>query len=101
MPNEFRVLVSDGMSDVGLAALRAAPYLQVDVKTDLSPAQLLAEIPAYDALLVRSATQVTAEVLRAEAYMLFYEAVTRAAAEPCAAKTTGAVASADVGAGIQ
>ena len=65
MPNEFRVLVSDGMSDVGLAALRAAPYLQVDVKTDLSPAQLLAEIPAYDALLVRSATQVTAEVLRA------------------------------------
>ena len=41
MPNEFRVLVSDGMSDVGLAALRAAPYLQVDVKTDLSPAQLL------------------------------------------------------------
>ncbi|MBU6350288.1 MAG: phosphoglycerate dehydrogenase [Chloroflexi bacterium] len=65
MPNEFRVLVSDGMSDVGLAALRAAPHLQVDVKTDLSPAQLLAEIPAYDALLVRSATQVTAELLRA------------------------------------
>ncbi|HAJ34426.1 MAG TPA: phosphoglycerate dehydrogenase [Chloroflexi bacterium] len=65
MTNQFRVLVSDSMSDVGLAALRAAPNVEVDQQTGLSPERLLAIIPDYDALLVRSATRVTAEVLRA------------------------------------
>lgn len=65
MTNQFKVLVSDSMSDVGLAALRAAPNVEVDLQPGLSPARLLEIIPAYDALLVRSATQVTADVLRA------------------------------------
>jgi len=65
MTNQFKVLVSDSMSDIGLAALRAAPNVEVDLKTGLSAEQLLEIIPAYDALLVRSATRVTAEVLRA------------------------------------
>jgi D-3-phosphoglycerate dehydrogenase len=55
------------MSDVGLAALRAAPNVEVTVQTGLSPEKLLEIIPQFDALLVRSATQVTAEVLRAGA----------------------------------
>lgn len=37
----------------------------VDVKTDLTPEQLVAEIPAYDALIVRSATRATREVIEA------------------------------------
>lgn len=65
MTNQFKVLVSDSMSDIGLAALRAAPNVEVDLKTGLSAEQLLEIISAYDALLVRSATRVTAEVLRA------------------------------------
>jgi phosphoglycerate dehydrogenase-like enzyme len=65
MTNQFKVLVSDSMSDVGLAALRAAPNVAVDLQTGLSPERLLEIIPHYDALLVRSATRVTAEVLRA------------------------------------
>jgi D-3-phosphoglycerate dehydrogenase len=65
MTNQYKVLISDSMSDIGLAALRAAPNVEVDVQTNLSPEQLIAIIPAYDALLVRSATQVTAEVIRA------------------------------------
>lgn len=65
MTNQFKVLVSDSMSDIGLTALRAAPNVEVDLKTGLSAEQLLEIIPAYDALLVRSATRVTAEVLRA------------------------------------
>jgi len=65
MTNQFKVLVSDSMSDVGLAALRAAPNVEVDLQTGLSPERLIEIIAHYDALLVRSATRVTADVLRA------------------------------------
>jgi D-3-phosphoglycerate dehydrogenase / 2-oxoglutarate reductase len=58
-----RILVTETIAEAGLAALRAAA--QVDVKTDLDKAQLIATLPDYDALIVRSATKVTAEVIRA------------------------------------
>jgi phosphoglycerate dehydrogenase-like enzyme len=38
-------------------------HADVDVKTGLNPAQLKAIIPDYEAIIVRSATQVTAEVI--------------------------------------
>lgn len=60
-----KVLVSDSLSAQGIEILRAAPGLQVDVKTNLTPAGLVAVIGQYDALVVRSATKVTAEVLDA------------------------------------
>lgn len=60
-----KVLVSDSLSPQGIEILRAAAGLQVDVKTSLKPAELLAVIGEYDALVVRSATKVTAEVLEA------------------------------------
>lgn len=44
--------------------LNQAGY-QVDVNTKLTPTELIAAIPAYDALLVRSGTQVTAPVIAA------------------------------------
>ncbi|MEZ4863962.1 MAG: phosphoglycerate dehydrogenase [Caldilineaceae bacterium] len=65
MSEKLKVLVSDALADVGLAPLREAANLEVDVRTDLTPAQLLEEIPHYDALLVRSSTTVTAQVLQA------------------------------------
>lgn len=65
MQDKFRVLVSDALAESGLAPLRDAPDIEVDIKTDLSPADLLAVIPGYNALLVRSGTQVTAEVIQA------------------------------------
>jgi D-3-phosphoglycerate dehydrogenase / 2-oxoglutarate reductase len=37
----------------------------VDVKTDLSPEQLVAAIGEYDALMIRSGTRVTAAVIEA------------------------------------
>ncbi len=61
----FRVLVSDPISESGLAPLRADANIAIDLRTDLSPAALLDVIGDYDALLVRSGTQVTADVLRA------------------------------------
>jgi len=62
-PLQWRVLVSDKLSEEGLEALRRDPEVEVVVKTDLSPADLKQEIGAAHALLVRSATKVTAEVL--------------------------------------
>jgi D-3-phosphoglycerate dehydrogenase len=58
-----RILVAETIAEEGLAALRAAA--EVDVRTNLDKAQLIEILPNYDALIVRSATKVTAEVLAA------------------------------------
>jgi D-3-phosphoglycerate dehydrogenase / 2-oxoglutarate reductase len=59
----MKVLVSEPLSEAGLSRLRASH--DVDVRLGLSYADLLEAIPAYDALIVRSTTKVTAEVLDA------------------------------------
>jgi D-3-phosphoglycerate dehydrogenase len=61
---EPRVLVAEELADRGLEAMRAAG-LEVDVRLGMSPAELLAAVPGAAALVIRSATQVTAEVLEA------------------------------------
>lgn len=59
-----RVLVSEPIAERGLEALRGAG-LEVDERLDLTPAQLLEAVPGASALIIRSATQVTGEVLAA------------------------------------
>ena len=59
----YRVLVSDPLAEEGLAILRT--QFEVDVKTDLKEDQLISIIGNYDALLVRSGTEVTAKVIEA------------------------------------
>jgi D-3-phosphoglycerate dehydrogenase len=59
----MKVLVTDGLAEEGLALLRQAA--EVDVRSGLTPPQLLETIGEYDALVVRSATKVTAEVIAA------------------------------------
>ncbi len=59
-----RVLVSDPLAPIGLDILHRQG-LTVDVRTGLKPAELLAIIADYDALLVRSETKVNAAVLGA------------------------------------
>jgi D-3-phosphoglycerate dehydrogenase len=59
----MKVLVAEPLSEAGLSLLRE--HHDVDVRLSLSPAQLLELIPGYDALIVRSATKVTTEVLDA------------------------------------
>lgn len=63
-PSEFRVLVSDSISAKGIELLQSTPGMQVTVNTSLSPADLNAAVRQHDALIVRSATKVTADVLR-------------------------------------
>src|SRR5215469_9004584 len=58
-----RVLLSDTLSPKGIEVLRGNPALAVDVKTGLSVQELADIIGSYDALVVRSATKVTREVI--------------------------------------
>src|SRR4029079_2510474 len=59
-----RILVTEEIAEGGLDRLRDAGHT-VDVRTDLTPEQLLGVIGEANALIIRSATQVTAEVLDA------------------------------------
>jgi D-3-phosphoglycerate dehydrogenase len=59
----MRVLVTESLSPQGLDLL--TKDFQVDVRPDLAKGDLAGEIAPYDALIIRSATQVTADVLAA------------------------------------
>ena len=59
----MRILVSDDVSEKGVAILRE--HFDVDIKTNLPPQELIACIGEYDALITRSQTQVTEEVINA------------------------------------
>ncbi len=61
----FRILVSDKLGKAGLQRLDQAEDAAYDLITGLEKEDLLALIPAYDALIVRSGTEVDADVLRA------------------------------------
>jgi D-3-phosphoglycerate dehydrogenase len=58
-----RILIADAVADAGIELLKTEA--EVVVQPGLSPAQLLESIGAYDALVVRSATKVTRQVLEA------------------------------------
>ncbi|MBI4343403.1 MAG: phosphoglycerate dehydrogenase [Candidatus Omnitrophica bacterium] len=59
----YKVLVADQLSEDGIKLLKDEPALSVDIKTGLSTQELAGIIGLYDALLVRSSTKVTAEVI--------------------------------------
>jgi len=61
-PYRMRILVSDTLSAAGLEILRA-PGFEVHERLDLAPAQLADAIGGYDALIVRSRTRVTADII--------------------------------------
>ncbi len=68
MAETFRVLLSDALNPQGVEVFRRYPQLRVDIKTGLKPAELAEIIAPYHALVVRSSTRVTREVIeRAEA----------------------------------
>lgn len=59
----MRILVSDDVSEKGVAILRE--HFDVDIKTNMPPEELLGCIGEYDGLVTRSQTQVTEEVIAA------------------------------------
>jgi len=60
----MKVLISDNLAPVGAKIIENAG-LEVVVKTGMTPEELKKEIPAYDGLVIRSATKVTAEIIEA------------------------------------
>jgi len=58
-----KILVSDGLSEGGIALLRTAGEVTVNPK--IAADELLAALPEYHALVVRSRTKVTAKVVEA------------------------------------
>ena len=62
-----KILISDPLSEQGLAVFAAHPQLQVRIKTKLSPEQLRECIGEYDALVMRSGTKLTAPIIEAAA----------------------------------
>jgi D-3-phosphoglycerate dehydrogenase len=61
---DVKVLVCDPIDEVGVKLLREAGY-QVDLKTEITAPDLVKVAGTYDALVVRSRTKVTKEVLQA------------------------------------
>ena len=61
----MKVLISDKTDPICAKTLRTFPDIAVEERAGMSPEQLLQEIPGYEALVVRSATKVTAQVIAA------------------------------------
>ncbi len=59
----MKVLIADPVSEKGIEVLRKCA--EVDIKTGLKPEELIPIIGDYEALIVRSQTQVTADVIAA------------------------------------
>ena len=56
-----KIIVTEKISDKGVALLKAQKDLQVDVEMNLSREELLKRIPEYDAIIVRSVTKINEE----------------------------------------
>jgi D-3-phosphoglycerate dehydrogenase len=67
MAENFRVLLSDTLASQGIDVFKRYPQISVDLKPGLQPAEIAAIIAPYDALVIRSATRVTHEVVEAAA----------------------------------
>ena len=61
----MKVLISDKLGEIGIETFQKEDGFEVDVNTGLSPDALKEIIGEYDALVIRSATKVTADLLEA------------------------------------
>ncbi|KXH87073.1 phosphoglycerate dehydrogenase [Sporosarcina sp. HYO08] len=59
----YRVLISDPLSEDGIYPLRQAEGFEITIDTEHTPEELAAKIAPYHALVVRSQTQVTREII--------------------------------------
>lgn len=61
----MKVLVSDNLGEAGIKIFQEEDGIDVDINTGLAPEELKSIIGEYDALVIRSATKVTQELLEA------------------------------------
>jgi len=60
---KIKILVSDALEEAGLSILKKEKDLEVDIKVGLTAEQLKKIIGDYDAIIVRSATKLTKELI--------------------------------------
>src|SRR5437016_13783487 len=60
-----KVLITDTLAEQGRAVLEAAAQIQTDYRPGLKPDEIRQIIGDYDALIVRSGTRATAEIIEA------------------------------------
>ena len=63
--SRLHVVVTDHLAQRGVELIRMTPGFEVEVVNDVTPAELVERCRTADALVVRSATRVTAELLAA------------------------------------
>ena len=61
--SKMKILVSDPLGKAGISLLKKEKAFQVDEITGNTPEQLKKIIPAYDAIIIRSGTTLTADIL--------------------------------------
>lgn len=59
----FKILICDKLAEQGIDVFRSDADCTVDIKLGLSPAELKMIVGDYDALVVRSETQITADII--------------------------------------
>ena len=59
----MKVLISDNLHQAGIDILASHPNLDVVARPGMNPEDLLKEIKDADALVIRSATRVTADLI--------------------------------------
>ncbi|MCM8791911.1 MAG: phosphoglycerate dehydrogenase, partial [Candidatus Omnitrophica bacterium] len=59
----INILISDPLAEEGVRILKENKEFKVDIRTDLKPQDLKEILKDYDALIVRSATKVTKEII--------------------------------------
>ncbi|OGW84775.1 MAG: phosphoglycerate dehydrogenase [Omnitrophica bacterium RIFCSPHIGHO2_02_FULL_46_11] len=67
MKSNFKVLISDPLGERGLEVFKKEPQITVDVRSGLSPQELKKIVADYDAIVVRSGTHLTGEIIKAAA----------------------------------
>ncbi len=66
-----KILISDKLANEGLEILKSVRDFQVDLKPGMSPEELKSTIKDYDALIIRSETKVTADIIEAAQKLQF------------------------------
>ncbi len=61
----MKVLISDNLSESGVKIFQETPGIEVHVNTGLTPEELKGVIGQYHGLVIRSATEVTADIIEA------------------------------------
>jgi len=65
-----RILVCDGLHETGLELLRTQKDIEVEAPNNWSMEQIAAELPNYEAMVVRSRTKVTPDMLEGASRMM-------------------------------